>query len=247
MHIAILHHVKHLSLEECVSIQLFSHKGEPWPPADNIHQVYTLSASKNPVWERNPPREGNWGQPASFHVVAPDSASKEDVYRALRVFQENCNSDQSSYSRVLVATQAHYGFSLLVEGVWIYFSRATGYTHMLSQAIALIPEALSHWEPNTPRIDIKEFREFGFLQEVNRRFLHPLGLALEIRQHEDGTESLGGIRDYRDDPEGIIFGDGVLENTKATRVQDMLDRKLKTRFDALGFHIQGWGTKEEGI
>ena len=26
---------------------------------------------------------------------------------------------------------------------------------------------------------IKEFRERGYLQELNRRFLHPLGLALE--------------------------------------------------------------------
>lgn len=30
------------------------------------------------------------------------------------------------------------------------------------------------------RIDIKEFREKGYLQELNRNFLHPLGLALEI-------------------------------------------------------------------
>ena len=30
------------------------------------------------------------------------------------------------------------------------------------------------------KIDVKEFREKGYLQELNRRFLHPLGLALEI-------------------------------------------------------------------
>jgi len=29
-------------------------------------------------------------------------------------------------------------------------------------------------------MDIKEFKERGYLQEVNRKFLHPLGLALEV-------------------------------------------------------------------
>ena len=54
------------------------------------------------------------------------------------------------------------------------------------------------------KIDIKEFREKGYLQELNRRFLHPLGLALEIRQRHDGTEILGEIWDYREE-EGYIM------------------------------------------
>lgn len=56
------------------------------------------------------------------------------------------------------------------------------------------------------RIPIKEFRESGYLQELNRQFLHPLGLALEVLQHDDGTEVLGGIWDYRNDAEGITMG-----------------------------------------
>ena len=55
-------------------------------------------------------------------------------------------------------------------------------------------------------IDIKEFRELGFLQEVNRLFFHPHGLALEVTVEEDGSEHLSGVWDYRDDPEGIAFG-----------------------------------------
>jgi len=66
----------------------------------------------------------------------------------------------------------------------------------------------------TKRIDIKEFREEGFLQEANRQFFHPLGLALEIIQEEDGTESLGGVWDYRDDPEGIVFSEGTMDQVK---------------------------------
>jgi hypothetical protein len=56
------------------------------------------------------------------------------------------------------------------------------------------------------RMDIAEFRRLGYLEELNRRFLHPLGLALEINvDDKDGTESLGGIWDYREDPEGIFY------------------------------------------
>lgn len=54
------------------------------------------------------------------------------------------------------------------------------------------------------RIDIREFRERGYLQELNRQFLHPLGLALEVVILDDGSEELGGVWDYRSDSEGGI-------------------------------------------
>ena len=54
-------------------------------------------------------------------------------------------------------------------------------------------------------MDPKEFLDEGFLQEANRQFFHPLGLALEVYENEDGTVTLSGIWDYRDDPEGMIF------------------------------------------
>ena len=44
-------------------------------------------------------------------------------------------------------------------------------------------------------MDIKEFRSEGYLQEVNRRFFHPLGMALYINKEADGRERLGGIFD----------------------------------------------------
>jgi hypothetical protein len=49
------------------------------------------------------------------------------------------------------------------------------------------------------KIDIKEFRAKGFLQEVNRKFFHPLGLALEVKIDDvTGEESLNGIGDCRE-------------------------------------------------
>ena len=58
------------------------------------------------------------------------------------------------------------------------------------------------------RIDIDEFRARGYLQEANRLFFHPLGLALEVIVDEgDGSVKLGGIWDLRDEPEGIVFNE----------------------------------------
>lgn len=55
-------------------------------------------------------------------------------------------------------------------------------------------------------MDIAEFSRLGFLQEANRQFFHPHGLALEVTVEEDGREWISGVWDERDDPEGIVFG-----------------------------------------
>ena len=72
------------------------------------------------------------------------------------------------------------------------------------------------------RINIKEFRELGYLQEVNRRFLHPLGLALEVVQDEEGNETLGGVIDYREDPLGVYFD---IKNSEPVRIQKFKENK----------------------
>jgi hypothetical protein len=81
------------------------------------------------------------------------------------------------------------------------------------------------------RIDIKEFREKGYLFELNRRFLHPLGMALEvIISDETGKESLGGIWDYRDDPEGIIFVN--LDEAEVAQRAKFIDDEILKRLPA---------------
>ena len=42
-------------------------------------------------------------------------------------------------------------------------------------------------------MDIKEFREQGFLQEANRLYFHPLGLALEVRINDIKIEVKSAI------------------------------------------------------
>lgn len=89
------------------------------------------------------------------------------------------------------------------------------------------------------RIPIKEFRELGFIQEINRRFLHPCGLALEVIVDKDaGTETLGGVWDYRDDPEGMEFAEGVISVEKARSVDRLLKAKEETRLRELGYVVQ---------
>jgi len=89
------------------------------------------------------------------------------------------------------------------------------------------------------RMSIVEFRKLGFLQELNRQFLHPLGLALEVVQEETGEERLGGIWDYRCDKEGIVF-DGFTDEEieRGICVEKFQAQKAIQRLETLGFIIQ---------
>ncbi len=86
------------------------------------------------------------------------------------------------------------------------------------------------------RISIAEFRELGLVHELNRQFLHPLGLALEVIVEDDGSERLGGIWDYRDDPEGILYG--TLDREKMKSAEDFRARQHYKRKHACGFVVQ---------
>ena len=88
-------------------------------------------------------------------------------------------------------------------------------------------------------IDVKEFRERGYLQELNRQFLHPLGMALYTSTDENGNESFGGVLDSRDDPEGFIFEE--IDSKKIETVEKEQMEKRKSRMKELGYFIQ---TKE---
>ena len=89
-------------------------------------------------------------------------------------------------------------------------------------------------------MDIKEFREEGYLQEVNRLFLHPLGLALEVVVDNDtGKERLGSVWDYRDDPDGIVYEElGMEDAKKAEYISALAETKAKSRSRHLGYVVQ---------
>lgn len=93
-------------------------------------------------------------------------------------------------------------------------------------------------------MSVEEFRKKGLLHEVNRNLLHPLGLALEVRQREDGTEFLSGIQDNRHDPEGMCFSDSELDAGYIKSVKDMQRKVFHKRVKALKYWIQGETTHD---
>jgi hypothetical protein len=82
-------------------------------------------------------------------------------------------------------------------------------------------------------MDGKTFRDEGYLQEANRLFFHPLGLALEVAT-DTGTLK---VWDYRDDPEGITFEKIDLQ-PKAEHIAELEGNRYATRKKAVGYWIQ---------
>jgi hypothetical protein len=87
-------------------------------------------------------------------------------------------------------------------------------------------------------MDIAEFRAFGYLQEVNRQWLHPLGLALSVAVDADGTERLAAVWDDQDDPEGIRYVPSALDPDKVRRVAEQQARLASIRQARLGYVVQ---------
>ncbi len=85
-------------------------------------------------------------------------------------------------------------------------------------------------------MEIREFVDQGYLMELNRQFLHPLGMALEITSDKDGVW-LSGIWDARDDPEGIVF-DEPPDGAKILRIADEMRVHHATRQALFGWAIQ---------
>ncbi len=98
----------------------------------------------------------------------------------------------------------------------------------------------------TKKMSPREFRDLGFLQEVNRRFLHPLGLALEcVIDDETGECRFGDVWDHTDSIEGMLFQDLTDDEsrTKASNVTKVEVSKEIARRDRFGFRIQPIGHK----
>jgi hypothetical protein len=92
----------------------------------------------------------------------------------------------------------------------------------------------------------------GLLYEINRRVLHPVGLALQVEFPDDGGPLEGDpkptgtikleakIWDEREDPEGIIFEESTLMEGQAKFEKFMAAQteRLQTRNEHLGYVVQ---------
>jgi hypothetical protein len=89
--------------------------------------------------------------------------------------------------------------------------------------------------------DLATFMDEGILQEVNRVFFHPLGLALTTMCDRDAD---GKVVPHRmgpviatEDPEGLVFDPPDAE--KRERFEKWKANRTPERFAALGFTIEG--------
>jgi len=96
-------------------------------------------------------------------------------------------------------------------------------------------------QPEIKYLPIRELMSLGILQEVNRQFFHPLGLALEvtISDDEEITEPyISGVWDYRDDPEGITYGENIIDRKKIERVYELYLAHAEERVKKFGWVVQ---------
>lgn len=102
----------------------------------------------------------------------------------------------------------------------------------------------------SPEAAARFLYQSGLLFEINRRVLHPLGLALEIQQDDEDSDKIGfgGLWDYRNDPEGLYF-DAESFDSGAARLGAFLGHDVPTRFEqrerTLGFVIQVAGVPDD--
>ncbi len=83
-------------------------------------------------------------------------------------------------------------------------------------------------------MDPQEFISEGYLHEANRILLHPLGLALQANPETGEIK----VWDYRDDPEGMVFGHDLLSAPKAENVARLMLDRREARKEITGYVIQ---------
>jgi len=81
------------------------------------------------------------------------------------------------------------------------------------------------------------FVKLGLLHELNRQFLHPLGLALVFKtDDETGECKYFGIQNNTDDLEGMLFSE--LNEEKMKAFNSFAQERYKARLEALGYIVQ---------
>lgn len=71
-------------------------------------------------------------------------------------------------------------------------------------------------------LSLDDFVDSGLLQEVNRQFFHPRGLALEVSPGDSPTRFVARVWDERSDPDGMRYADGVINPSKADNAAAMI-------------------------
>jgi hypothetical protein len=137
------------------------------------------------------------------------------------------------------------------------------YQDLVDSIVPTVQDILTHRDGGVKEfgvryMDLEEFGREGYLQEVNRQFFHPHGLALEITcDLSEGNDAysnavITGIWDYRDDPEGIIFGgskDPEYREEKKQKAENVRQERVKhfrTRAILFGVREKNFNLSPEG-
>ncbi len=78
-------------------------------------------------------------------------------------------------------------------------------------------------------INLDEFQQLGFLQEANRLFFHPCGLALTLIVDDVSNTSRLAVIDARSDPEGYAFENPSKEH--ALNVDSERRKRYQARYE----------------
>lgn len=95
---------------------------------------------------------------------------------------------------------------------------------------AAVEKTSTQLPSEVPWMDVAEFRSLGFLQECNRLFFHPRGMALAVCEDDNGKQSIAGIWDYRNDPEGVAFE--TLDDDESRRNRETSQAEYERHVDA---------------
>lgn len=88
-------------------------------------------------------------------------------------------------------------------------------------------------------MNLTDFWKAGYVQEVNRLLLHPLGMALYVSVVDETQQVTEMGIHYTDDPEGIIFAELDTSNVeRGQRIDEERERRVHARMKALGYFVQ---------
>lgn len=94
-------------------------------------------------------------------------------------------------------------------------------------------------------IDCEFFLKSGLLFEINRQFLHPLGLAMTVHADAQGNKTWG-FKDCRHEPEKLLFDKATLEAGRKKLEQFLTEsgfQHMERRRKKLGYavqHVNAW-------
>lgn len=86
-------------------------------------------------------------------------------------------------------------------------------------------------------MNLRVFMDEGYLQEANRQFFHPLGLALAVVFKDGEPTCACVVQDAREDKEGIIYPYPI-DVEKAHHILKEQTKRGVARRKALGYNIQ---------